>query len=110
MYVGAGVNLFAIVSTFVGLSFSYGSRLQDLNLDDNILSEVYVQDLSCCDPVEPLYYAADYQDICIHCCDEIQNNSASKECYPQCEGCKDKDNIPKKKQNKTNNVLQCILH
>ena len=76
--------------------------LQDLDLDNNILSEVYVQDLQCGVHGEPLLYAADYQDIYVQCCDEIQNNSTLKEYYPQCEDCKDKEKTPKNMQNKKN--------
>ena len=50
-------------AAFDGLSFSCGSPLNDLDLDDGLLSEVYVQDLRCGEPVEPLYYAADFEDI-----------------------------------------------
>ena len=51
-------------ATLNGLSFSCGSPLQDLDMDDAILSEVYVQDLQCGEPVEPhYYYAANFKDI-----------------------------------------------
>ena len=86
-------------ATLEGLSFSCGSPLQDLKLDCNILSEVYVQDLQCMDPVEPLYYAAELQEICAYCCEELQNTSTRKEYYPQCEGCQEKEKIPRNKQN-----------
>lgn len=82
-----------------GLSFSCGSPSQDLDLEDNILSEIYVQDLHCGDPVEPLYYSANFQDICVYCCEDIQENLTSKEYYPQCQDCKHKEHIAKK-QNK----------
>lgn len=90
-----------------GLRFSCGSLLQDLDLEDDILSEVYVQDLQCIDPVEPLYYAAELQDICVHCCEEIQNTSTPKEYYPQCEDCQVKEKIPR---NNRKTVKCCTVH
>ena len=80
-----------------GLSFSCGSPLQDLDLEDCIQSEVYVQDLQCGEPVEPLYYAANFQDICVYCCEEVTRDSMTQEYYPQCEDCQDKQKILKKK-------------
>ena len=80
-----------------GLSFSCESPLQDLDLEDCIQSEVYVQDLQCGEPVEPLYYAANYQDIlCVYCCEEVTRDSMTQEYYPQCEDCQDKQKIKKK--------------
>ena len=50
-------------SALNGLSFSCGSPLQeaDLELPEQLLS---VGDLQCNDPVEALYYSADYTDVC----------------------------------------------
>ena len=87
-------------ATLDGLSFSCGSPLQDLDMDHAILSEVYVQDLQCSEPVEPLYYAASFKDICVYCCKELPSASTSKEYYPQCEQCEDKDKIPRNQPKK----------
>ena len=47
------------------------------------------------------HYAADFEDICVYYYGEIQNDLTPKEYYPQCDDCKDKEKIPKNKQNKT---------
>ena len=46
-------------------------------------SVVHVRNLQCNDPVEPLYYSADYEDICVYCSREMPSSSRS-ECFPQC--------------------------
>ena len=50
-----------------GLMFTCGSALQELDLPA-FLSEVYVRNLRCFDPVEKLYYSAGYEEICIILC------------------------------------------
>ena len=55
-----------------------------------------MQDLQCGDPVEPLYYAADFVNICVYCCEEVPSSSGSaKEYYPQCPQCEAKEKIPR---------------
>ena len=73
------------------------------------MSVVYVQDLQCGEPVEHLYYDADFQDICVYCCEDIPNDSTPKD-YPQCEDCKDKQKIPRNKQKRNNMLLKIILY
>ena len=83
-------------SALDGLSFSCGAPLKDLELDDSLSEVVYVQDLQCGDPVEPLYYAADFEDICVYCCEEVPSASSfAKEYYPQCAQCEEKEKIPR---------------
>ena len=36
---------------------------------------VYVQDLQCGEPVGPPCYDADFEDICVHCCEETSGSS-----------------------------------
>ena len=68
---------------------------QLLQLEDNF-PLVYVQDLSCDDPIEKLYYSAGYEPICIHCGQEVTKDADStSKSYPQCEDCKDKAPITK---------------
>ena len=50
-------------------------------MDDAILSEVYVQDLQCGEPVEPHYYVATFEDICVYFGEELPIASTSKEYY-----------------------------
>jgi len=51
-----------------GLSFSFGSQLQDLDLADYLKEIVFVCKLACEDPIESLYYvySAKFEDIFIH--------------------------------------------
>ncbi len=68
------------------LSYSCGAQLQDLELSGN-LSEVYVRDMHCYDPIEKLYYSTGkYEDICIHCAAE-EKLTTKEGSYPQCEAC-----------------------
>lgn len=50
----------------------------------------------CYDPVEPLYYLAGFDPICVYCgCEEVQDSSTS-ESYPMCDCCQDRDPIKRK--------------
>ena len=60
--------------------------------------------LRCGDPVEPLYYAANYEDICVYCCGDIQSDLVAKEYYPQCDDCKER-----RLSGKRNNIVQSVL-
>ena len=76
-----------------GLSFSCGSQL----------SVIFVGDSQCNDPVEALYYSANYTDLCVHCCADIECSETvtCKEYYPQCEDCiATKDKISMKNTHK----------
>lgn len=83
-----------LMSALDGMSFSCGSPLQDLEVDDELKDAVFVKSLNCCEPVEILYYTAKYEPICIYC-GQLEPFSNDK-CYPQCEDCKDRPAISKK--------------
>ena len=89
-------------SSLDGLSFSCGSQLQeaDLELPQDLLSVVFVRDMQCNDPVEALYYSADNVNICVHCCDDIETVTTPEEYFPQCEECKAKQKIKRRKSKK----------
>ena len=88
-------------SALDGLSFSCGSPLQeaDLELPEQLLSVVFVRDLQCNDPVEALYYSADYTDVCVHCSNDIETTETPPEYFPQCEDCADKQKITRSPRN-----------
>ena len=48
--------------------------LEELNLPDT-LSSVCILDNNCNDPIEPLYYSADFSPICVYCASEDLSNS-----------------------------------
>ena len=50
-----------------GMSFSCGSPLQDLDLPSDLINTVFVRQLNCYEPIEPLYYSAKYEPMCILC-------------------------------------------
>ena len=56
-----------LMSALDGMSFSCGSPLQDLEVDNELKDAAFVRNLNCCDPIEILYYIAEYEPICIHC-------------------------------------------
>ena len=77
--------------------YTCGVQLQDLQLDDQRLREVYVRDISCYEPIEKLYYSVGkYETICIHCASE-DNLSEKDGFYPQCSECFEKEPIKKRK-------------
>ena len=56
-----------------GLSFSCGAQLQDSDLPDSVEEIVFVRKLACEDPIEKLYYSAQFEDIiCVHCSGPVQ--------------------------------------
>ena len=81
-----------------GLSFSCGADLQEADLPDELTGIVYAKKMFCHEPIEKLYYSANYTDICVHCAADIPPWSNSEEYYPQCEDCKDKIKIPNAKK------------
>ena len=57
-------------------TFSCGATFADLELEDDF-TLVYVQDISCDDPIEKLYYSAGYEPICIYCGQEVTEDTDS---------------------------------
>ncbi len=85
------------LNQFLGdLSFSCGAALEEADLPKEFESVVYVIKMSCHEPVEKLYYSANFDDICIYCADEEAGTWSSTEpYYPQCQDCADKPKISK---------------
>ena len=53
------------------MSFPCGAALQDAEIPTEVADIVYVKKMHCHEPIEPLYYAADFNDNCVHCGAEV---------------------------------------
>ncbi len=82
-----------------GLSYSCGSPLQDAELPECLQDEVFVRSMQCEEPIEALYYSANYADICVNCAIDIPPVSKGDH-FPQCEECSSKPKIPRRKSRK----------
>lgn len=54
------------------LVFMWSYTFHELDLPDR-LRRVHVLQHNCYDPVEPLYYAAGFDPICVYCASEVQD-------------------------------------
>ena len=52
--------------------------------------------MSCNEPIEKLYYKANFDDICVYCADDVAPWSSTEPFYPQCEDCCDLPKIASK--------------
>jgi len=82
------------------IAYTCGATLEELDLPDNLKSAV-VHVHNCHDPVEKLYYSADFQPICIYCSSEEIETPDQEGYYPQCQECSDKPQISKRTVNKS---------
>lgn len=73
-------------------TFTCGSQLQDLGLNGS-LNEVYVQETTCNELIEKLYYSAKYDPICIYC--GLLQLFTDQQFYPWCSICKNRDKVKK---------------
>ena len=73
-------------------SYTCGGKLSDLNLELEF-KDVEIRTHSCGDPIEKLYYSANFQPICVYCGQDQPYTQPNV--YPQCENCKDKPIIKK---------------
>ena len=80
-------------------SFSCGAALQDAEIPTELADVVYVKTMHCHEPIERLYYAADFESICVYCVAEVSPWSNKELYYPQCEDCADKAEILNAKKN-----------
>ncbi len=81
------------------LSFSCGAQLQDCEIPQDLMDVVYIRKLQCNDPVEKLYYAASFIDICVYCSPEtVEPWSNLEEFYPQCTSYSSKPKIANAKK------------
>ena len=76
----------------VDVSFTCGAPLQDLELPGK-LANVYVQHISCEEPIERLYYTAKYPPICVYCAHSLDKADSESGYLSQCVECKDKPRI-----------------
>lgn len=80
------------------VSYSCGALFQELDLPER-LSCVHVLDHNCYDPIEPLYYTADSEPICVYCASaDGLRDSPSTDFYPMCDTCVSNNFEPIKKQ------------
>lgn len=79
------------------LSFSCGASLQDADIPLQMKEQVYVRTLSCGEPIEKLYYAAKFTDICIYCSSLVPPWNDGERHYPQCASCASKAPIENEK-------------
>ena len=82
------------------MSFSCGSPLQEAEIPSYLKEIVFVRQMSCEEPIEKLYYAAKYTDICIYCASPVPAWSDREEHYPQCVDCTTKPPIQNEKLKK----------
>ena len=86
-----------------GMSFSCVSPLQELDLLSDLVDELFIGDLNCSDPIELLYYSAEYNPVYVYC---AKNEPySSDKYYPQSKDCKNKPPIARKYI--TNSVRTC---
>ena len=67
------------------LDYTCGFLFDDIELPNGL--QVYIKDHDCGDHIEKLYYAAEYQPICIHCGDYLHGVDNESTTFPQCEDC-----------------------
>ena len=79
--------------TLDDLSFSCGADLQEAGLPSELDGVVYVKKMYCNEPIERLYYSANFDDICVYCAGDVPPWSNTEEFYPQCDNCADKPRI-----------------
>ena len=79
--------------TLDDLSFSCGADLQEAGLPSELDGVVYVKKMYCNEPIERLYYSANFDDICVYCAGDVPPWSNTEEFYPQCDDCADKPPI-----------------
>ena len=87
------VEIRKLNATLDGLSFSCGADLQEAGLPPELDGVVYVKKMYCNEPIERLYYSANFDDICVYCAGDVPPWSSTQEFYPQCEDCADKPPI-----------------
>ena len=78
------------------ISYSCGTQLQDYSdLPQDMMDTVFTRNLDCNEPIQRLYYSANFADICIHCSSEsVRPWNGTEEFYPLCESCSEKSKIP----------------
>ena len=95
--------------TLEDLAFSSGAKVQDVGLPTELEGAVYMKRIYCDEPIEGLYYSANFDDICIYCAGDVPPWSNMKEFYPQCEDCSDKPCIANIKKPWKLCVCFCLL-
>ena len=56
---------------------------------------VHVLEHNYYDPIEPLYYVAGYDPICVYCASEVED-AGTTENYPMCDSCQEKQPIKRR--------------
>ena len=86
------VEIRKLNATLDGSSFSCAADLQEAGLPAELDGVVHVNKMYCNEPIERLYYSANFDDICVYCAD-VPPWSSAEEFYPQCDDCADKPRI-----------------
>ncbi len=80
------------------IAYTCGATLETLELPDKF-SCVAIREHRCFDPIERLYYAADFEPICIYCA-AVTEDQQDLTRYPMCSEClSDKEPICKRNKN-----------
>ncbi len=82
------------------MSFSCGAQLQELDDIPAALKDiVFVREMTCGQPIEKLYYAARFDNICVYCAEVVSPCSNTEQYYPQCSAMTVQRNPQSKKKN-----------
>ena len=61
---------------------------------------VFVRSMNCGEPIEALYYSANYVDICVYCSADLPLAMLKNEHFPQCDDCSSKPKFPRRSTKK----------
>ena len=78
------------------VSYSCGASFEDIEFPDG-LESVCIRDHNCGDPVERLYYSAEYDAICYYCASENISSEVPTDVYPLCSNCSNSKEHVKKR-------------
>ena len=85
-------------ATLDDVAYTCGATLDMLDLPEKF-SCVAIKEHQCFEPIEKLYYAADFESICVYCATVTEDQNTSH--YPMCSDClKDKEPILKRSKSK----------
>ncbi len=95
------------------MSFLCGAQLQELDdIPATLKDIVFVREMLCGQPIEKLYYAARFDDICVYCAEVVSPWSDTEQYYPQCSAmtdCSEKPPIENEKFKKSDYVSCCFF-
>ena len=77
------------------VSYSCGASFEDIEFLDG-LESVCIRDHNCGDPVERLYYSAEYDAVCYYCASKNVTSEVPPDVYPLCRNCISKEHVKKR--------------